>query len=100
MTQDHDEAGVETLRGELDAAYLRRGNDISSHADDKQVTQALIEDDLGWHTRIRTAQDDREGLLALRQCTAAGRVPERLSAASIRRESAVTFYQSLECLGG
>ncbi len=52
---------------ELDAADLRRGDDVSGNTDDKQITKALIEDDLRWHPRIGTSENDVERLLARRQ---------------------------------
>jgi hypothetical protein len=35
------------------------------HADHEQVTQALVEDQLGRHARVRAAEDDRERPLVL-----------------------------------
>lgn len=46
VPQNHDQPGTEPRRGELDTADLRGSDDVSGNADDKQVAQALVEDDL------------------------------------------------------
>ena len=37
MAHHHDQAGAKLLGGELDAADLRRRDDVASNADDEQV---------------------------------------------------------------
>jgi len=54
MPQDDYQSGAELFRGELDAADLRRRNDVAGHANDEQIAQPLIEDDLHRHSRIGT----------------------------------------------
>ena len=61
MAQHHHQPGAETLDGKLDAADLGRGDDVAGHADDEQLAQPLIEDQLGRHTGVRTAQQHRKG---------------------------------------
>ena len=63
MPEHHDEPGAEPLGGEFDAVNLRGRDDVSGDADDKQIAEALVEDQFGGHSRIRTSEDDREGLL-------------------------------------
>ena len=46
MAQNDDEPCAESLRGELDAADLRRSDDVSRNANHKEIAQALVEDDL------------------------------------------------------
>jgi hypothetical protein len=46
VAQNHNERRAEPLCGELNAADLRGSDDVSGNADDKQVAQALVEDDL------------------------------------------------------
>ncbi len=49
MAQNHNERCAEPLCGELRAPDLGGGDDVSGNADDKQVAQALVEDDLCRH---------------------------------------------------
>jgi hypothetical protein len=46
---NHHQSRAEPSRGELDAADLRRRDDVPGDTDHEQVAEALIEDDLGWH---------------------------------------------------
>ena len=61
MSEHHDEPRAEALGGELDAADLRRRDDVPGHADDEQVAQALVEDDLRRHPRVGASEDDGDG---------------------------------------
>ena len=63
MAQHHHQPGAETLDGKLDAADLRRRHNVAGHADDEQLAQPLIEDQLGWHAGVRTAQQHGKGRL-------------------------------------
>ena len=60
---DH-QARAEALRRELDAADLRRRDDVAGDANHEQIAEALIEHELGRHARVRAAEDDRERRLA------------------------------------
>ena len=53
MPEHDDKPGVETLRREFDAADLGRRDDVSGNADDKQITEALIEHDLRRASQIK-----------------------------------------------
>jgi hypothetical protein len=46
VAQNHNEPCAEPLRGELNTADLRGSDDVSGNADNKQVAQAVVEDDL------------------------------------------------------
>jgi hypothetical protein len=86
---------MERFGRELDAADLRGRDDVARHADDKQVAEALIEDDLGRHARIRTAEDNGQRFLACRQ-----RAPPRVAragAAQLADEAPIALAQRLEC---
>ncbi len=86
---------MERFGRELDAADLRGRNDVARHADDEQVAEALIEDDLGRYARIRTAEDDGQRFLACRQLT-----PPRVAgalAAQLADEAPIALAQRLEC---
>ena len=61
MAQHHHQPGAEALDGKLDAADLRRRHDVAGHADDEQLAQPLIEDQLGRHAGICAAQQHRKG---------------------------------------
>jgi hypothetical protein len=54
VTQDHDELRAEMLCCKFNTTNLGWTNDIAGYADDKQITKALIKDNLGWHSRVRT----------------------------------------------
>ena len=70
VAQDDDEARTKLARGELDATDLRRRHDVAGDANDEEVTESLVEDDFCRDARVGAAEDDREGLLAVRQVTA------------------------------
>ena len=55
-----DEARAEALGRELDAADLRRCDDVARDADDEQVAESLVEHDLDGHARVGAAEDDRD----------------------------------------
>jgi hypothetical protein len=97
VAQDHNESCAESLRSELDAPDLRRGNDVPSDTDNKQVTQALIEDDLRWHPRIGTAQNDGKRLLACRQFATTRLASECVTTTNVSHESVVPLAQAFEC---
>ena len=59
VAHDHHQARAEALGRELDAADLRRRDDVARDADDEQIAQALVEDDLGGRARIGAAEHDR-----------------------------------------
>src|SRR5690606_38911964 len=63
-------------------------------ADHEQVTQALVEDDLGGRARIRAAQDDGERLLARRELGAAVLGDEGVDAPDIGDEALVSLLQT------
>jgi hypothetical protein len=46
VAQHHNERRAEALRGELNTADLRGCDDVSGNADDEQIAQPLVEDDL------------------------------------------------------
>lgn len=67
MAQHDNKARSELGSGELDAAYLRRLHNVAGYANDEQITQALIEYDLGRDTRVRTTEDNGEWFLSVRE---------------------------------
>src|SRR6516225_4020460 len=67
MAEYHHEAHAEGRSRELDAADLRWRDDVAGHADDEQVAESLVEDDLGGHARVRAAEHDGERFLPGRQ---------------------------------
>ena len=100
VSQHHDQPRAEPRRGELDAADLRRGDDVSGNTDDKQVAEALIEDDLRGHPRIGTSENDGERLLTCRHSRAARLARECAAAANVRREATVSLAKAFECFLG
>jgi hypothetical protein len=86
---------AEPYCGELDTAYLRGSDDVSGNADDKQVAQALVEDDFCRHPRVGTSEDNGERLLTCRQLAAA-RLTRQRAAPSPRYETTVTLSKAFE----
>ena len=64
MTNYNDQSRLEFFCSELDASDLRSGDNVAGYANHKQVTKALIEDQLGGHSRVRTAVNYRERVLS------------------------------------
>jgi hypothetical protein len=63
---EHDHQARAELRGrELDRPDHRRGHDVAGDADDEEIAEALVEQDLDRCARIRAAQHDGEGTLGL-----------------------------------
>ena len=96
VAEHDDEARAEALRGELDAADLRRRDDVAGDADDEQVAEPLVEDDLGRHARVGAAEDDRERLLAGGELCAARFACQRIVAADVGDEPAVAVSKALQ----
>ena len=90
VAQYDDERCAEPLRGELDAADLGRRDDVAGDADDEQVAQPLVEDNLRWDSRVRTAEDNCEWLLTCSELTTSCLSQERVDAAHPRREASVS----------
>src|SRR6476646_3821110 len=63
VAEDHDERDVEHADTELDRAQHAGVDDVAGGADDEQVAQALVEDDLRCDTRVAAAEHQRERLL-------------------------------------
>ena len=72
-----DQRRAELGGGKLDAADLRRGDDVARNADDKQVAEALVEDDLGRHPGVGASEDDSERFLAGGELVTALRAGQR-----------------------
>ena len=83
---------------ELDAADLGRRHDVSSDADDKQVAEALVEDDLGRHARIGTTEDDGERLLPRGQLAPARLTGGCVAALTVGDEAPVPLSEAFECV--
>src|SRR5258705_1882730 len=89
VAQNHDERCAEPLRSELNAADLRGSDDVSRNADDKQIAQTLVEDDLCRHARVGTSENDSERLLGCSQLAATRLANECVAAPNARREETV-----------
>src|SRR4051794_1750294 len=98
VAHDHDETRPEPLRGELDAADLRRGDDVTRHADDEQIAQPLVEDDLSRRARVRAAEHDRER--RLRELATPPVADHRLDAADTLNVAAVPLFETDQRLAG
>ena len=63
---------------------------IACHSDDEQIAEPLVEDDLGWHARVRAADDDGKRVLNVCQfCTTFRRLTGMLQIAT--GVAAITF---------
>ena len=100
VTEHHHEARAVAFRGELDAAHLRRRDDVACDADDEQIAEPLVEDDFRRHSRVRASEDDRERLLAAGDFRAPRFICQRLVAADIRHEPLVPVFQALKSVPG
>jgi hypothetical protein len=98
MSEDDDESCAEPFRGELDASNLRRGDNVASHTDDEQVTEALIENNFRRHARIRTSENNGERLLACCERLAPFLVRECVVAPVVSREATIACAQALKCI--
>ena len=57
----HDDEPRSGGRGrELDAAHERGRDDVAGNTDHEEVSEPLVEEELGWRTRVRAGQDDRQ----------------------------------------
>ncbi len=100
MAEDDDQPGGVARGGELDAADLGRGDDVAGDADDEQIAQPLVEDDLRRYARIGAAEQNRERLLAGGELVPPGRTGRRAVFARVGDEAPVAFSQPFECRQG
>jgi hypothetical protein len=63
VTKHHNEARVEAGSRKLDTADLGGCDNVAGHANDEEVAEALIEDQLRRYAGVGAAEDDGEGLL-------------------------------------
>ena len=98
VAEHDDQPRAEPRGGELDAADLRRRDDVAGDADHEQVAEALVEDDLGGHPRVGAAEDDGERLLACDQRVASLRAREPLAAPDAGCEAAVALLVNVPAL--
>ncbi len=98
VAQHDDERAVQHAHPVLDAAEDLRARDVARGADDEQVTDAAVEDDLGGQPRIGAAEEDGEGTLGRSRLGTARRVLVRVLGCA-RGETPVAGQQQLEGLG-
>jgi hypothetical protein len=99
LVPQHDEEGRPEVGARiLDAPQHLGRHDVAGHADDEEVAEPLIEQELRWNARIAAPEDRRERLLArdhLRQCRASRPTPEPLAGG----EPPVPCHEAPERLG-
>ena len=100
VTEHDNEAGAVAFCRKLDAADLRRRDDVAGDADDEQIAEPLVEDDFRGHARIGAAENNRERLLACSDLHAARFSCQRIVTADIRDEPAVAVSKALKCIVG
>ena len=96
VAEHDDEPRAEPLGGELDAADLRRRDDVARDADHEQIAEALIEHDLGRHARVRAAEDRRKRPLAGDDGHAPNAARELVDRVLACDEAAIAVAQTLE----
>ena len=79
VAEHDDERHVEHGDGVLEAADDRVRDHLSGVADDEQVAEALVEDDLGGQARVRASEQRGTRLLARRELVAAFDVLPRVA---------------------
>src|SRR3954451_12852111 len=99
MAQHNHESRAKAGRRELDAADLRRRDDVAGDANDEEIAEPLIEDEFSGNARVGTAENNREGLLPRRK-RGAPRVIERIGGRLVGDEPAVALLQAGEGFGG
>jgi OOP family OmpA-OmpF porin len=96
VAEHHHNARTKPLGGELHAADLGRCDDIAGHTNDKEVTQALIEDELRRHPRVGTSENNRERLLSCRQLAAARPTRKDLARGCLSDEATVSLFEAFK----
>ena len=97
VSEHHDQPRTEAGGGELDAADLRRSDDVAGDADDEQIAEPLIEDDFGRHAGVRATEDDRERLLRRGEPVVMDMAGPPAAVPHVVDEPAVTLAETVEC---
>jgi hypothetical protein len=98
MPQDHDELRSVPLGCKFNTADVRWGDDIAGHADDEQIAEPLIEDDLCRNARIRASEYDGKWILTRHELGASSVARRCISALDIRCEVTIPLSQAFECV--
>jgi hypothetical protein len=96
VPEHDDESRAESLGGVLDAPDQRWSDDVPGDADDEQIAEPLIEDDLRRNARVGAAENDRVRLLLLRELGAALLAEEGFEAADVGGEAGVAGLEALQ----
>src|ERR1700757_4984805 len=73
MTEYDNQAGAQNIDAVLDASQAFIVEHVARYSNDEQISEALIKDDLRWHTRIGTTQDNRKWVLTFDEfCASVG----------------------------
>lgn len=98
MPEDDDEPRAERLGRELDAANLRRRDNVAGHPDHEQIPEALVEHDLGRYPGIGAAEDDGKGCLVERELYASPAAHAGLRSPDVRYKALIPLAKTVECL--
>jgi hypothetical protein len=71
---------------------------LPTRADDEEIAQALVENDLCWYPRVGASENDGERFLAFGELTPSCLSDECRTATNTRQEAAVSFSQAFERL--
>src|SRR5262245_33079689 len=126
MTEHENQASGQNVDCKLDASQSFIVEHIARDSNDKQISEAFVEDDFGRHARIGTTEYDRKRVLTLRQfCASFGGLLARHSQRHSSRifiavfsyvrslilrlvralrvssnKAAIAFFESRNCFGG
>src|SRR5207249_1845683 len=99
MAEHDNQAGAQNLDAVLDASQAFIVENVARYSNDEQISEPLIIDDFGRHTRIGTTEDDRKRVLTLRYFAAPlCRLTVMLHIAA--RIACIAFLELGDCLGG
>ena len=94
VTHHDDQLRPERFRGELDRADERWRDDVAGDANDEEVAEALIEDELRGCAGVRATEDDGEGSLSVDELGAA--VMAGVGFREVGDEAGVALAQTLQ----
>ncbi len=98
MSEDQHESYSELQRCKFDATSRTRSHDVSSNANDEQVTETLIENDLRRNPRVGASENDGKRLLARHNFVAVLRTGARLTTRRAGGKALIPLAQAFERL--
>jgi hypothetical protein len=94
MSEHHDQPCTKLRGGKLHTADLRRRHDVSRYANDEQISESLVENQLGRNPGIGTTKNNCKRLLAPNEFRTPWIDRESVAALPVRDKSGVTFAKA------